>query len=148
MIAMLRNKMPKHVDTGIEQRFTPYYKKLQFRSTSTRRQFEWMVNNIDKHGEIDLNTVAEMPDDILYTKLQSWINWNHGRGMAATTLSSLFNSCRSYMWHMGVKLHTMDIRENLHFPRPTYVNQMPITYNEIQRLLATSSENLGFSFWL
>ena len=138
--------MPEQSQTHDEQEFASYYSRLQFQSLSTQRQFQWMINNIRQYGKIDLQTLAQLSEEVLYSKLQNWINWNHIRGITATTLSCLFNVCRAYMWHLGIKLHTMDIKGNLYFPRPVYTNQIPITPDKIQKLLSVSS--LEFRFQL
>ena len=138
--------MPEQAQMHDEREFESYYNKLQFQSLSTQRQFKWMINNIRRYGKIDFQTLTQIPEETLYKNLQDWINWNHNRGITATTLACLFNTCRSYMWHLVIKLHTMDVKENLHFPKPVYTNQVPITPSEIQRLLSASS--LEFRFQL
>jgi len=134
----------KQAQAPDKRKYASYYNKLQFRSLSSQRQFRWMTNNIRDYGKIDLQDLAHMPEDALYARLQDWINWNHKRGITATTLACLFNTCRSYMWHLGIKLHTRDIRGNLHFPRPVYTNQIPITPGEIYRLLVASRPEFRF----
>ena len=127
-----------------DEKFTKYILKLNLRSVSTQKQFRWMINNITKYGEINLQNLQFEQEEIIYDNLQKWINWNHSRGVCATTIICLFNSCRSYLWHVGIKLYKMDIKENLKFPRPIYANRLPITKLEIERILASSNPEFRF----
>lgn len=89
---------------------------LGIKSKSTQKLFQSTINNIEAFGKIRLNDISVYDEDIIYGLLQEWIIWNRQRGIATSSIKCYFNTLRSYLWYVGIKLDRKDIVQHLKFP--------------------------------
>ena len=117
---------------------------LDIKSKSTKKLFKCTINNITRFGKIDITNMSQYGDEDMYCLLQEWITWNVKHGVTASSIRCYFNTFRSYLWYRKIRLGTMDIRQNLKFPRLLYEIRVPIVPNDIKKILNVS--RLEFRF--
>lgn len=141
MVAQIQSKCKRNIRT-----LSDYISTLNIQSRSTQKLFQCTINNIERFGKIDIKDMSRYNEDNIYDFLQEWILWNMNRGIAASSMMCYFNTFRSYLWYHKIKLDPRDMRHNLRFPRMLHEDQIPVTANEIKKILGVSK--LEFKFQL
>jgi hypothetical protein len=65
-------------------------------------------------------------EDVLYSLLQEWIDWNITIGIGNYTIRIRFSLIRSYLYHLGVKTNSQDIKQLLKFPKKIQEERYPL----------------------
>lgn len=143
---ILRMKnMSMCIDDGTKKKtMHTYITALGVKSTATQKVFQCVVNNIREFGKLDLENIHRQDEESIYDTLQQWIIWNNERGLASSSMKCYFNFIRSYFWYCGLKLDQRDIHQNLKFAQILYMNSIPITYEQIQKIFDVSTAEFQF----
>jgi integrase len=80
-------------------------------------------------------------EDVLYDLLQEWIDWNITRKIGAYTIRIRFSIIRGFLYHMGVKTNSQDIKQILKFPRKIQEEKIPITKEKLKNIVLAQSRN-------
>lgn len=122
-----------------------YKSMLDLKSRSTQKLFQSVINNVRlMPNMISIENMSEYSKDNIYDFLQEWIIWNNKRGIAASSMASYFNTLRSYLWYLGIRLDGRDVRQNLVFPQILHESQIPITADSIKKILCVSGREFKF----
>ena len=81
----------------------------------------------------------EKYNEILYELLQEWINWNISRKLGAYTIKARFSNLREYLYFLGIKTNTQDIKQLLTFPKITKEEKYPLKKNELRDIILAQS---------
>ena len=80
-------------------------------------------------------------EDVLYNLLQEWIDWNIEKKIGAYTIKIRFSIIRGFLYHMGIKTNTQDIKQILKFPRKIQEEKIPITREKLRDIVLFQSRN-------
>jgi len=83
----------------------------------------------------------ETYDAALYGMLQDWVNWNEKRGIGNYTIKVLFSNLRKYLFHVGIKTHDQDIKENLRFGKKSKEERYPLSKEEFTQIINGFARN-------
>ena len=123
-----------------------YCASLQTKSKATQKLFGITMTNFNTFKKIDFSSLRKYNDDHISDILQSWINWNHQRGLASSSIHTYFNNLRSYFWYLGIRLDWHNLQKNLKFPKKLYRYETPLSKSDIEKLVSNSK--LDFKFQL
>ena len=73
--------------------------------------------------------------DKIYDVLQGWINYNFNNGIAPSSISMWFSYLKKYIRHLGIKLTSDDVKENLEFPKKQEEELHPLQLEEIRSII-------------
>jgi len=73
--------------------------------------------------------------DKIYDVLQGWINYNFKNGIAPSSISMWFSYLKKYIRHLGIKLTSDDISDNLEFPKKQEEELHPLQLEEIRSII-------------
>lgn len=74
-------------------------------------------------------------EDALYNFLQEWIDWNISKKAGAYTIRTRFSILRTFLYSLGVKTNTQDIKQILRFPRKSIEEKYPLKKQELRDLV-------------
>jgi hypothetical protein len=94
--------------------------------------------------EIKKTKGDEEYEDTLYSILQAWIDWNILIKTGNYTIRTRFSSIKSYLYHLGVKTNSQDIKQLLKFPKKISEEKYPIKKQELRDLVTTQARNPKF----
>lgn len=110
-----------------------YRSHIRIRSDSYQSQF---IHAVKSFGDIEGLIVSGPSEDELYDALQGWIN---GSNKDPRTIRAYFSQIRQYLHYRGIKMHQLDIRQNLKFPVKYEEELHPLGPDELRRILDGSS---------
>ena len=122
-------------------------KKMSVRPKGTQRTHKNVIINFDKFSKKnydgrDADTVfSEMvlikddSMDKIYDVLQGWINYNFSNGIAPSTILMWFSYLKKYIRHLGIKITSDDVKENLEFPKKQEEELYPLQLEEIKAII-------------
>lgn len=91
--------------------------------------------------EIKKSKGDEEYEDALYSILQDWIDWNKSIKTGNYTIKTRFSCIRSYLYHLGVKTDSQDIKQLLKFPKKINEERYPLKKQELRDLALTQARN-------
>jgi len=121
--------------------------KMSVRPKGTQKTFKNVINNFNKfskenYDDRDSDTVfsemALIKDDgmdKIYDVLQGWINYNFNNGIAPSVISMWFSYLKKYLRHLGIKITSDDVKENLEFPQKQEEEPYPLQLEEFRAIL-------------
>lgn len=121
-----------------------YTSILEIKSKSTQKLFQCTLNNIKEFGKLNTKNISLYSEDDLYDRLQDWIIWNTKRGLTTSSIITYFNAFKSYLNYQGMLFNYMNPKQNLKFPRALYSDQIPVTADEIKKILCVSKTEFRF----
>ena len=74
-------------------------------------------------------------DEQVYDYLQARINALQARGINPISISIYFSHIRQYLHYRGIRLHSMDIRQCLNFPKKQVEELRPLELDRFQKML-------------
>jgi len=120
---------------------------MAVRPKGTQKTYKDTITNFDKFCKAnydgrDADTVfSEMVlikddgMDKIYDVLQGWINYNFNNGIAPSSISMWFSYLKKYIRHLGIKLTSDDISDNLEFPKKQEEELHPLQLEEIRSII-------------
>jgi len=102
---------------------------------SYQKQFKYACKSFPEIEKIIKSTPT---DEDVFDTLQIWIN---NCTKDPTTVKIYFEHIKQYLHYRGIKLHPLDIRQNLKFPTKLEEELHPLSINEFQEILKTASYN-------
>jgi len=129
---------------------TSYYEKISNKAKSSQRNAKKALTNFEKFcnenyndrsiDEVidEINAVKSKNENAVYDTLQSWLNWNNGK-IQPSTLNLNFSHLKQYLYYRGIKLSTLDIKENLTFPKAEQEELYPLQLDDIQKIFTVAS---------
>jgi len=128
-----------------------YEEKLSNVATNTRENVQAALNNFkrfvkEKHQStpdqiceelVEIRTMQgdEKYEDVLYSFLQEWIDWNVSMKAGSYTIKTRFSILRTYLYFLGVKSNPQDIKQLLKFPRRVIEEKYPLKKQELKNLV-------------
>lgn len=91
--------------------------------------------------EIRKSKGEEEYEDALYSLLQEWIDWNITIGTGNYTIRTRFSLIRSYLYYLGVKTNSQDIKQLLKFPKKIQEERHPLRKQELKDLVLSHSRH-------
>ena len=119
-----------------------FFEKIQTLAKGTQVLIKFAINNfenfsMEKFGKVNIiSDLKSSPDEQVFDTLQMWINWASPT-IAPRTVQSRFISIKSYLHYMGIKLHPLDIKQELTFPSLIEEELHGLTLEEIQSIVNT-----------
>lgn len=107
-------------------------------ATNTKELLHTALNNFERFGKEKYQTddlVAELKlveEDDLFETLQEWINWNDSIGSG--TLTNYWGKVKQYLHYRGIKMHPMDIKQELRFPHKVEEELYGLTLEDIHKI--------------
>ena len=93
------------------------------------RAFAGIDDMIDSHTS----------DEQVYDYLQARINAMQARKMSPITIDTYFGHIKQYLHYRGIRLHSMDIRQCLNFPKKQVEEMRPLEMGTFQKILKACS---------
>ncbi len=131
-----------------------YYNFIINEPTRTIENRKLAVKNFDKFAHEKYKTSAEQLcqellflkksnveefTDSLYNILQEWVNWNISRGLGPSTLRARFSFLRSFLYFLGVKTDSQDVKQLVKFPKKNKEERYPLQKEELRNLVLAQS---------
>ena len=119
-----------------------YFERIQTLAKGTQLLTKFAVNNfenfsMEKFGKVNIiPDIKSSPDEQVFDTLQMWINWA-SPSISPRTLQNRFHSIKNYLHYMGIKLHPLDIKQELTFPSFIEEELHGLTLEEIQMIVGT-----------
>ena len=132
-------QIKRTVETFLERNST--------RPESTQYCIRKALNNFEKFckARFDGRSLNEIVDELALSKeeaifdtLQEWINWNDGK-LYPTSLGTYFAYLKSFLYYKGIKMTSLDIKQNLVFPKHPEEELYPISEDDIKQILDVAS---------
>jgi len=114
-------------------------RKIESLDDSTKSTYKIVLQNFENYCMQQTgksNYVTELRDldsDGIFDFLQGWINSNSTLSSSTTRL--YFSKLKKYLYHMGVKLHPQDIKEELNFKHSVQEDLYGLTLDDIQNII-------------
>ena len=127
-----------------------FYEKISNKAKSSQRNTKKALTNFDNFcreqfegrtiDEIveELKALKTTNEDTIYDTIQSWLNWNREK-IQPSTLNLYFTHLKQYLHYRGIKLSTLDIKENLTFPKAEQEELYPLQLEDIQKIFSVAS---------
>ena len=113
-----------------------YREHIMVKSDSTKTAFETAYRSfVGIDDMIDSHT----SDEQVYDYLQARINAMQARKMSPITIDTYFGHIKQYLHHRGIRLHSMDIRQCLNFPKKQVEEMRPLELDTFRKILKTCS---------
>lgn len=93
------------------------------------RQFDYAYKNF---GDVDSFIDSDPSENDVFDTIQMWINKSKND---PATIKNYFSHIRQYLHYRGIKMHDIDIKQNLKFPAKYEEELHPINIDEIKRIL-------------
>ncbi len=117
-----------------------FRKAISSLSKNTQATFESAYRSFPGIEEL----IASKPDeDQAYDALQEWIN---GLGKHPTTVRAYFGHIRRYLYHRGIKLDDLGIRQTLKFLSKVEEELYPLSREEIKSILEACNPKYRLMF--
>jgi len=116
-----------------------FMRKIESLDDSTKSTYKIVLQNFENYCMQQTgksNYVTELRDldsDGIFDFLQGWINSNSTLSSSTTRL--YFSKLKKYLYHMGVKLHPQDIKEELNFKHSVQEDLYGLTLDDIQNII-------------
>jgi len=132
-------QVKRTVETFLERNST--------RPENTQYAIRKALNNFEKFckARFDGRSLNEIVDELALSKeeaifdtLQEWINWNDGK-LYPTSLGTYFAYLKSFLYYKGIKLTSLDIKQNLVFPKHPEEELYPLSEDDIKKILEVTS---------
>lgn len=117
-----------------------FEEKISIHDPKTQDGYKIALNSfenfcMEKYGKSNIiDDLKESKEEAVYDVLQGWINWAK---LHPSTVRNWFSCIKRYLHYMGIKLHQMDIKENLIFPKIHEEEKHPLQLEEITKLFAS-----------
>ena len=115
-----------------------YRKHIKVKSTATKKSFETAYRSI---GDIDKLIDSQPSDEQVYDYLQAWINNMQERKKNVATTNTYFSYIKQYLHYRGIRLHPLDIKQCLNFPKKHEEELRPLEISTFQNILNWCSHN-------
>ncbi|KEQ57123.1 integrase family protein [Marine Group I thaumarchaeote SCGC RSA3] len=118
---------------------TTFMEKIASKDQSTKESYRYVIENfenycMEKTG--NANYVLELKEsstEEIFDFLQAWIN--HNSRLSASTTRLYFSKLKKYLYHMGIKLHPQDIKEELSFKHSVQEDLYGLKLEDIQNIV-------------
>ena len=110
--------------------YASYVEHIKQMSSSYCAQFNSAYKSFPKIEEI-----VNVDEEVLFDELQIWIN-NSIKN--PSTIKYYFEHIKQYLHYRGMKLHPLDIKQNLKFPTKMEEELHPLSIDEFLRILESS----------
>lgn len=124
-----------------------FQEKISKKAPSTKRTIKTAVDSFDKFcsefyddrtaNEIfeELHTLkGEEQTDAVFEVIQNWIDWHYSNKVLTSTLRQYFSNLKQLFHYKGIKLHPMDVKENLEFKKRVKEELYPLQLEDIQKI--------------
>ncbi len=116
--------------------------KMKVRPTNTKKIHKNMISNFNSYCKsrydnrdssivFDEMVVVKNDIDKIFDVLQGWVNYNVDVGNAPSTIIMYFSYLKKYIRHLGIKITSDDVKENLEFPKKQEEELYPLQQKEI-----------------
>lgn len=121
--------------------------KMSVRPKGTQKTHKNVISNFekfckenydDRNAETVFSEMVLIKDtgiDKIYDVLQGWINYNFNNGISPSVISMWFSYLKKYLRHLGIKITTDDVKDNLEFPKKQEEELYPLQLEEIRAIL-------------
>jgi len=124
-------KITRSKETFAENKLTSYSPKHREGILGSLRNFENFC--MEKYGKPDIiDQLKEVDEDTLFENLQSWINWNSK--LAPDSMNVYFSHVKKYLYYMGIKFTSEDVKNQLTFKHKVEENLYGLTVDNIQTI--------------
>lgn len=112
--------------------------KMKSQAQNTRDLNSTALNNFEKFAKEkyqsdDIAAELKLADeDQVFEILQEWINWNSS--IHPATLDNYWGKTKQYLHYRGIKLHPLDIKQELTFPHKIQEDYYGLKREDIQKL--------------
>ena len=113
-----------------------YLEHVMVRSASTKRSFDAAYKAF---AGIDDLIDSQPNDERVYDYLQARINALQARKMSPITIDTYFSHIKQYLHYRGIKLHSIDIRQCLNFPKKQVEEMRPLELDTFRKILKACS---------
>lgn len=116
-----------------------FMEKIASKDESTKQGYEYVIKNFDnfcmeKFGNADyVLELKNMKNEAIFDVLQNWINWNNV--LSPSTMRLYFSKLKKYLYHMGIKLHSQDIKEELSFKHKIEEELYGLKLEDVQNIV-------------
>lgn len=116
-----------------------YRNAITNQNKSGFRDFLDERHNMDEHKFVSRVTSNQMD---LYKTLREYVVFLDQQNFAPKTIKSKMAAINGYLRHLGLKIYSEDLKQNMRMPKPVKHREIPLTKEIIQRLLRNSTPRL------
>ncbi|MEM2160560.1 MAG: tyrosine-type recombinase/integrase [Candidatus Nitrosotenuis sp.] len=130
-----------------------YLERLQSLRYSTRENYHAALHRFEQFcnsyysGRMSEEIIQELKsipqeqrDDAFFGLLQDFVNWLIGLGLTSTTVNMYFQIVTYYFSYHGIRVHQIDLRQNVKRPKKIKEKLHPLAKEEILRIFAQAPE--------
>ena len=128
-----------------------YFDKISTKSKSLQNSTRIVLEQFDKFCNLKYSHDSEQViQELMGMRIeeceqatcdlyQSWINWNHKKGLSSKTLKVYFSLLKSYVHYRGIKISNKEIKDSVNLPKIIKEQKEPLTMHQIHDILKIAS---------